>query len=133
MSTSTADDITFDLKITEHGRAIVVRVIGTLDLAGRDLLRGVLRHLSERPVDVVWVDVAGVTSADSGTLSVFIYGSRVLGHRGIDMYLVAPSADLLRAMRRSGLCWLLPTVLELPSSSSLAERVPADLDPVAAG
>ena len=78
------------VSVAEQHTGVVIRVAGALDRAGQDLVRGVLNHVTERPVDMVWLDVRAVPSFDAAMLSLVTYGRRILSDAGIKMYVVAP-------------------------------------------
>ena len=78
------------VSVTEQDTGIVIRVAGRLDRAGHDLLRGVLDHVIDRPVDIVWLDVRAVTRFDAVTLALLGHSKRVLRDAGITMNVVAP-------------------------------------------
>jgi anti-sigma B factor antagonist len=88
--------------IEEQGGAVIVRLVGELDLYNAPTLREELTHVCAAGPERVVVDLAEVEFVDSTTLGVLIEArSRLANKRGF--LLAAPGRETARALQISGL------------------------------
>jgi anti-sigma B factor antagonist len=88
--------------VEELDGAVVVRLVGELDLYNAHLVRDELLAAAERGPDRLIVELSGVTFIDSTGLSVLIESRTRLANRQAFL-LVAPGLETRRALEISGL------------------------------
>jgi anti-sigma B factor antagonist len=88
--------------VEELGGAVVVRLVGELDLYNAHLVRDGLFAAAERGPERLIVELSGVTFIDSTGLGVLIESRTRLANRQ-GFLLVAPGLETRRALEISGL------------------------------
>lgn len=91
------------LAIELHGQEVVLRLVGSLDLASGPCLRTALDGVLEsRPKRVV-LDLAGVDLLDSAAIGVVVTACKSLRRRGGDLVLRAPRPSVALVLDTVGL------------------------------
>ena len=89
---------------TDHrGPRIVLRLRGELDVSNRDRLRQVLDRLLESSPQAVVVDLAKLSFADCGSLSVLVSAHQRLARQGQRLILTDPQPLVRRLLAVTGL------------------------------
>ena len=88
--------------VEERGDAVVVRLVGELDLYNADLVREALLEAAGPNPDRLIVDLSDVVFMDSTILGVLIESRSKLANRRAFL-LVAPGVETRRALEISGL------------------------------
>jgi anti-sigma B factor antagonist len=88
--------------VVQHGRSIVVRLAGELDLYNAPMVREALLAALEAGPDRLVVDLREVAFVDSTALGVLLE-MRARLSRGDDFVLAAPGAETRRTLQVSGL------------------------------
>jgi len=89
------DESTFELHSGTSGDAIVLTVIGEVDMTTAPELANALAAVSDTASRVV-VDLGGVTFLDSSGLNALVRGSRELADNDVDFRVVAPPTGTVR-------------------------------------
>lgn len=88
--------------VVEHGRSIVVRLAGELDLYNAPIVREALLAAVDSDPDRLVIDLGEVAFVDSTALGVLLETRARLGH-GDHFVLAAPGAETRRTLQVSGL------------------------------
>ena len=87
----------------QHGRQLVLRLQGELDISDVDSLRQVLDGLLERAPQTLVVDLAGLGFADCAGLSVFVAARTRLAAQGHQLILINAQPVVRRLLAVTGL------------------------------
>lgn len=87
----------------QHGRQLVLRLQGELDVSNADRLRRVLEGLLERAPHTLVVDLAGLGFADCAGLSVFVAARARLAAQGHQLIMVNTQPVVRRLLAVTGL------------------------------
>ena len=106
MLTAVAEDARLNehpvAQVERRAEAVVVHLVGELDLYNADDLRGTLLELCEEAPERVVIDLGEVDFVDSTALGVLIETRARLGNRSA-LLLAAPAFETHRALQISGL------------------------------
>lgn len=105
----------------QHGRQLVLRLRGELDISNAASLRQILDGLPERAPQTLVVDLAGLGFADCAGLSVFLAARTRLAGQGHQLILMNPQPVVRRLLAVTGL----DTVFRLGDSEGRADDPPA--------
>jgi anti-anti-sigma factor len=112
------------LRVTSRssGRAVVVTVVGEVDLLSADrVAQAIMAVLGGPPVSALVLDLIGVSFLDSAGLAVLAHGHMTAAGRGLVFRVVAANPITLKPIRLTGLDRLLALfdsvadALELPA------------------
>jgi anti-sigma B factor antagonist len=96
-------DRTFSVLTEPHGRALVVRTFGEIDIAAAKALDKEIRSAFESDAEAVLVDLGEVSSIDSAGLDVLRAATGVSNANGHRLRIVRFSSSVQRAIEASGL------------------------------
>jgi anti-sigma B factor antagonist len=96
-------DATFDVEVIEDDVSLVVRVSGDVDLATSPQLREALERAITGGVQLVRLDMTGVTFLDSSGISVLVDAKQRLQDNGARLVLHGVGDRIARVLEISGL------------------------------
>jgi anti-sigma B factor antagonist len=93
--TDSVTDPPFELRLSRTDQAVIVEVVGEIDMATAPELAAELEGVGDDSGLVV-VDLAQVTFVDSSGLKALVQANRELGRRGIGFRVVSPADHAVR-------------------------------------
>jgi anti-sigma B factor antagonist len=90
-----SDPPELEIAFSLTGRVIVLAVVGEIDMANAAKFGSAIESVFDENRRVV-VDLTDVRFFDSSGLAALVRGGRTLGERGIDLWVVAPRAGVVR-------------------------------------